>query len=1214
MTMQALRRPEEELLAQYLVAAVCDRASGRSEDECVRNLPHDVYFIGNLRPRDAEAHVEGEEPAYLNELRSKLSPVAFGAEFQAVLGDSPTRVDITLRWSCYYRVFPTLDQQRGHQSPHTLVATREGTSDSDRAGTPAVAQPVRPAGPVAPGGDVGSGAEGAEPEDGDQAEPSPEAELAAVDRRRGRVSRDTLFIRFRKVACEAVGQIHITRNTDGTATVATEIVQAAINTEIARAQHVASADPERVRGMVGGEEHITVPQDVLGSQRDFDAFLATLRREVLPVWRIEVGCAVRGGEVDRAGASVVRLEFINCSPLPPAGAGGRVSPNVEPFVFDGRAVIATYNDCLIPFELELAPRGFRYDRSLWGRGFNCSVTLVSDAPQTLETSNTPIFAQPRLATRTIPPAAFADLASNPDSTLLAIQGAMRDYLDVWEAASREYSRSRSHWRTEDQQEFDRDRARFVEEIERFAYGVTLIAGDPDIRLAFQLTNETFRQAGLHDDPAKQKTSWRLFQLVFLVSQLAGTRALVSEAEAERAERELVDIIYFPTGGGKTEAYLGVIVFHCFFDRLRGKSSGVTVWTRFPLRLLTLQQTQRVTDLIAVAEVVRRMHPDRRLSGERVDRFAVGYFVGKEGTPNELVNPAAYQYAKEEDRANWSTANDPTARQAWKRVTRCPCCKTASIRIDFDPEGVRLIHRCTNSECRLPSGEIPLHIVDNEIYRYLPSVIVGTIDKLAGLGNQRKLAQVFGQVDGRCSVHGYYQGKCAQKDCRDRSRLRAGPPPGLSAPTLFVQDELHLLKEGLGTFDSHYESFAGTLRRAFGQRESVKVIASSATIEAFDRQVQHLYSRLPGQARVFPGQGPRLGESFYAETLVDSQRLYVGILPHNKTIFNAVLELIELYHRALQTLLALGAGAPNPWYGIAIPGSQGWKDMLDKYVTSVTYFLAGRDLSSIRTDINGDVNPSLVESGGSPIELYELTGDTNSDDVTRILTLLEMPNAQAPSSVGVLATSMISHGVDIDRLNAMMFYGMPRQTAEYIQSSSRVGRAHPGIVFTCLHPARERDQSHYAYFVKYHEFLGQLVEPVAINRWATFSIQRTLPGLFMGVLLQVLASRTGGADVDRYYLLDHVKQRISTGVIQQQLFFQLLEDAYLSGGGDLIGLASFRAEIARRVPQLFDQIISAGPEYRFVSEVLIPAPMSSLRDVDEAVTIELDAAGTAWVAQ
>ena len=676
----------------------------------------------------------------------------------------------------------------------------------------------------------------------------------------------------------------------------------------------------------------------------------------------------------------------------------------------------------------------------------------------------------------------------------------------------------------------------------------------------------------------------------------------------------MDIIYFPTGGGKTEAYLATLVFHCFFDRLRGKAAGVTAWTRFPLRLLTLQQTQRMADVVGVAELVRREQQDPRLNGRNVDSFAVGYFVGAGGSPNEIVDPSKYRYARAEEQVTWSKANDPHVRQDWQRVIRCPACRTPTVHVDFDLAKLRVIHKCTQRDCAFPDGEIPVYVVDNEIYRYLPCVIVGTIDKLAGLGNQRKLAQIFGQVDGRCTEHGYYKGKCCQKDCTDTKRLRKGVPPGLSGPTLFVQDELHLLKEGLGTFDGHYETFTQRLQQAFGQTEPLKIIASSATIEAFERQVEHLYGRAQAQARVFPGFGPTLGQSFYAKTLDHPQRLFVGLIPHNKTIFNTILELIEHYHREVQTLQRLPFGVANPYGGMHAPGTPAWGSLLDDYITSLTYFLANRELNSIRTDLEGDVNPNLQRDSLFPLEIAELTGNASTDEVTRILERLEQPAAPNTPSNAVLATSMVSHGVDMDRLNAMIFYGMPRQNAEYIQASSRVGRRHVGIVFTCLHPARERDQSHYAYFVKFHQFLGQLVEPVAINRWSKFSINRTLPGLFMGVLLQLIANRSGASDPNRYYMLDFIKQKISDGSVRADHFIPLLEDAYRVQSPSTAGEAVFREEIHLRVQQFLDWILSAGSGRTFVSDVLIPKPMRSLRDVDEAIEIELDNTGSQWAAR
>jgi hypothetical protein len=227
--------------------------------------------------------------------------------------------------------------------------------------------------------------------------------------------------------------------------------------------------------------------------------------------------------------------------------------------------------------------------------------------------------------------------------------------------------------------------------------------------------------------------------------------------------------------------------------------------------------------------------------------------------------------------------------------------------------------------------------------------------------------------------------------------------------------------------------------------------------------------------------------------------------------------------------------------------------------------------------------------------------------------LETPLASATEAAdAVLGNQMLSHGVDIDRLNTIIFYGMPRLTAEYIQASSRVGRSHLGIVFLCCHSARERDQSHFQYFHKYHEYLGQLVEPVAINRWATYSILRTLPGLFMGVLLQVLSGRLNLRSPGLVYMRNVIQQKISTGEISAGDFEQFLRDCYLRiGGGDANSRARFDQQIGTLIPQFIDQIVQPGATDNFVSNALIPSPMTSLRDVEEAITIELDAEGSDW---
>lgn len=1180
-----ISREEEPRLAEYIVGRVCGRAAGTFDAECTHNAPRDKYFIGSLRPSPLDPQpATVRRSGVLDELLTKLAPMAFGAEFRVRPDGAEARIRVGLEWSCYYRVFPTLEEQREYQR-HITGDAASSAFDSDAQRGDADLQDIA--------------ADGGPDSDDDAADPlatSPNVSPRPVLARR-RQPADVLFPKYRKVRCSAEGLVAIRRNSAPRQwwSVDTADIQRAAERELARVREVILADPDHLRTGPDQEAKVRVPPEALGCSAAYAEFKQHLSMDVRPEWRWAL--AVRLRPADEQGELVVVFEATNASQIDTR------SWHSEGFFFDVKATLAFENASVLPFELEAAPRSFRYDRYLWGRGFNCAVLRrpLGTGQDVFETSNAPVFRQPRYSTNTEPHASFEELGTDPSPVLRRIRDAMREYDNRWIARRTRYATGDSAWERRHGAEYDRDHRLFRTEIERFEQGCRLLEHDPDARLAFLLMNQCFALGG-------QKTAWRLFQIVFIVSQIPGIHALKSRDETATLDRSVVDIIYFPTGGGKTEAYLGVIVLHCFFDRLRGKTAGVTAWTRFPLRLLTLQQTQRVADVIGAAELIRRSHADLRLSGRGVDGFAVGYFVGQEATPNELTSPHQGQPPD----PNWSIANDPHERQRWKKIVRCPACRTSTVAVDFDPGTVRLSHRCSNPGCRFPGGTLPVYVVDNEIYRFLPSVVVGTIDKLAGLGNQRKLSLVLGQVTGRCTHHGYYNGKCCQKECTDPQRLRRDPPAGVSGPTLFIQDELHLLKEGLGTFDSHYETFLHTLLQRFGQDAPVKIIASSATIEAFDRQVCHLYGR---EARVFPGLGPTLSESFYARTLDYPQRLFVGVLPHNKTIFNAVLELFQYYHEEIEALASLPASTPNPFAGQTTPATPEWHRLLDPYTTSLGYFSATRELSSIRTDLDAHVSNELEQAGFSPLRIAELSGSTSTDNVSRILELIETAQpgaATAPSAI--LATSMISHGVDIDRLNCIIFYGMPKQNAEYIQSSSRVGRSHVGIVFTCLKPARERDQSHFAYFEKYHEFLGRLVEPVAINRWSKFSIQRTLPGLFMAVLLQRIANTSSQDNPNRFYMVDFVKRMISEGSLGADDFVGMLEEAYLVHRPTGPGPTGFQEEIARRVRQFLDQILGAGGHAELVSRALVPSPMLSLRDVDEQIEIELDTNGSAWASR
>ncbi len=1172
MTNQSIH-DEEAKLARFLAGWVINKAAGRADSECLWNTPSDVYFIGNLRPQNPE-----DEPVFaVRELVTKLAPSAIGCEIAVLPEDMGIEASILVTWALYYRAFPTYSQQRAYQvrwsespgtGPTASISSDETLDDSEAPDDESLL--------------VGL------------------ASIVASENEPTRVSsksKDSLAPRFKKILCSASATIDGTI-VDDRLEMRTGPLQEAIEGELDRAKAICREDPERIRCKTSQADHVEVPSGSLESEAAYRTFLSTLSVEVIPNWhlRVDADCD------NQFNASTRNLSVQIVNDAQTAQLNGKRNPNVDNFVFDPIIEVSINRGEPRPFTLELAPRGFRYDRNLWGRGFNCAVVPDPSAKRRFTTSHAPVYEQPRYSTNTEPLALFEDLARDPIAVLERIASAMEEYDKEWASERQRYVETDSQWESSHAEEFDISRSAYLREISGFRRGLEVLKNNENALYSFKLTNEVFARG--------PKTSWRLFQIVFIVTQLAGLVDLQTGEAPE--ERRIVDIIYFPTGGGKTEAYLGVIIFHCFFDRLRGKAAGVTVWTRFPLRLLTLQQTQRVADVVTIADIVRKEQRDPRLSGKDVDGFSVGYFVGQGGSPNQLIDPTKTDQ-RADAQVNWAKALDPLVRQQWKRVVRCPSCSTNSVTVEFDSARCRLQHRCTNSTCILPGGIIPVVIVDNEIYRTLPSVIVGTIDKLAGLGNQRKMAQLFGQIDGECSLHGYYKLKCCQDDCKDKKLLKRLVPRGISGPTLFVQDELHLLKEGLGTFDGHYETFTQELLRVFGNTADLKIIASSATIEAFERQVLHLYGRGSGNARVFPGLGPSLAHSFYARTHPYPQRIYVGLIPHNKTIFNAILEIIEYYHRAVELLSATQSG-PNPYGGSLVPGTDSWRDLLDSYKASLTYFLANRQLNEVKTDLIGHVIPSLELDRLSPPRLHELTGSTSTDEVQSTLELLETKTTEGGESDVVLATSMVSHGVDVDRLNAMIFYGMPRQNAEYIQASSRVGRTHVGVVFNCLHPARERDQSHFSYFSKYHEFLGRLVEPVAINRWAKFSLNRTAPGLFMAVLLQIIANQDADGNPGRYYTLSFIKKKISSGEIKTDHFVPILRRAYLASSAESLdeqSTSEFDEQLRRLVTHFFDQIIGGGADSTFVSDVLIPRPMRSLRDVDEPIEIELDSTGSEW---
>jgi hypothetical protein len=964
-------------------------------------------------------------------------------------------------------------------------------------------------------------------------------------------------------------------------------VQAAIDAALENARQLAAADPLCYRQP---DQPRQVPVPALSGRQAYDVLLRDARekgRPVVPQWQAQLDIQVRP-----ACGRVLRVSVL----LRNASAEDGVERSLtDHYFFDCSLQVEGREAVIHPFTFDLLPEDYRYDRQLWGLGRNCSARRGA-AENSVQTENAPIYRQPVYTTRddvdpTLPRATFQALSQDPMPVLDAVSSAMEDYRNKWGQlmASR---RSDPGWTPEMLEAAQHDLEAFQDEIERFRRGVRALQRYDALLQAFRLMNQTFGEGD------RKFNTWRLFQIVYIISQLPAIAAREYNDPEGRADWNYVDVLWFPTGGGKTEAYLGLILCAAFFDRLRGKKAGVTAWMRFPLRLLSLQQLQRLADVIAAAELVRRQTP--AINQPDCDAFSVAYLVGSGNTPNRLTEYTG------DGRVSWLERfkQNPSLMQRFLTIPRCPFCARQSVQMDLDQSTVRLIHRCTNPQCpEAPQdGVLPIFIVDNEIYRYLPTVIAGTIDKVTAVGYERKFSHLFGAVTHRCPRHGYLSlGECTEKYAPCDVRRNDFIPVILKdpSPTLQIQDEIHLLREELGAFDGHYETFLDVYHQR-RQGATHKTVAATATIEEYENQITHLYAR---QARRFPVPGPELGESFYATTLHDDvRRIFVGIMPHNYTHINAVVRLAELFHREVEDLRRDPEGAIRRLGLASISTSDELLDLLLKYEVFVTYLLSKREGDRLNQSFEGQLNRELSGAGYTEVINRSIIGETPFSEVARVLDELENPGPDFTQRLRSLtATSTISHGVDVERLNYLCFFGMPRQTAEYIQTSSRIGRDHPGVVLACFNPARERDQSHYHFFGKYHEYLDRLVEPVPINRWSKFSIRRSIPGLFMAALLNDFNLTLGGGGRDSLYFSRKVRQLIESRQLTPEELEAYLKEAYRTTGED-VG-AEFESVIREKVNEYID--VLRNPQQDFTSENLTDQPMQSLRDVDEQLDIYLD---------
>lgn len=746
-------------------------------------------------------------------------------------------------------------------------------------------------------------------------------------------------------------------------------------------------------------------------------------------------------------------------------------------MYDVRMSVRVDEPCeLRPQCLSFAATDLRYENeaTVPGRGRGCVAVSDLEDERVIVADTLPIVHQYQMRPRTHGvDLTFESLAQDFKTILTEVVSARRSFLSAWDNAGATGAML---------EQLNKMRADFEAETERFELGCDLLERDPRLAKAFKLANRAFA------DARGTGAAWYLFQFVFIVSELGALAGRENPADPRlRAELDAVDVLWFPTGGGKTEAYLGLILVSLFFDRLRGKERGTSAWMLFPLRMLSVQQLARISKVVYRAEELRRA------SGLGGDVFSIGYLVGKKNTPNRLVRPDGW-WPGLAAFAGWTEEQ----RDERRLMGECPACGDRNaVGIDVDVAAMRLLHVCRS--CGLV---LDVHMSDEEVYRYQPSVLVSTVDKVTAFSLRGEFTAFNRGPRKRCPLHGWYTHEtCLATGCQSDPSTHTGPVGFLDpTPALWIQDELHLVREELGVFASHYHTLIAELAKGAGHEPS-KVIAATATIEEYEDQLSQVYGRRP---RMFPVGGPTLAESFYSERAPDVRRVYLGILPAGGGTAKVDLggditcKLVEGIHRLMDTPRRL----IDAWSatGLAVDESRAREILLD-YELALAYVNTKAHGVAVFDDINR-LSERLHDEGSDRVRSEYLMGDTPLGELAGVVAKVQSDTLVEPRAGRVRAlvgTAVVSHGVDLDRLNFEVMVGMPSEYATYIQAASRAGRSHVGVVVSVFDRNNRRETSMFQGFVTMHRALDRMVAPVPVNRFATRAVERTLPGVLCALL-------------------------------------------------------------------------------------------------------------------
>ena len=643
----------------------------------------------------------------------------------------------------------------------------------------------------------------------------------------------------------------------------------------------------------------------------------------------------------------------------------------------------------------------------------------------------------------------------------------------------------------------------------------LAEGNDKVRLAFALANRAMLYQRVHHDHNSKVTKnrnshqledpsdpdnpsrWYPFQIAFFLMNVH------SIAESESSSRHEVDLLWFPTGGGKTEAYMAIAAFAMIHRRLktkRGDGLGTTVIMRYTLRLLTLQQFERASTLMCALEFLRRSNPGYGLGS---DPFLLGLWVGGKLTPNSVDESRA---AIADLKSARSARSHP--RSSPMQLIRCPWCATPLDPYCYSVNNSRMwtVVHCKNKSCFFSSSSkedtdhaLPVVTVDTDIYRRCPAMIVATVDKFARMPYRPEISSIFGRVERYCPRHGFLTAddNCGAVGSHKDAKIITIDP--LDGPDLIIQDELHLITGPLGSMVGLYETAVDYLsRRPYGGSWVLpKIIGSTATIRGAGEQIRRIFNRKV--TRKFPPPGIDKNDSFFWWESNEIGRKYVGVsFSHRSSKYT----LAKVYAILLQRVKSLSDSLD--------------RNQIDPYWTLVGYFNSLRELGGtirlVEDDVASNIQfithyiPEYVNSGerdpGRPHDgLEELTGRITQSGIREIREALEKKMGEAGCINTLLATNMISVGVDIERLGMMVVHGQTKNASEYIQATGRIGRRPqiPGLIITLYNPYKPRDLSHYEDFTGHHFLLQNNVEPSTLTPFSVGSWERGIHAVLISMI-------------------------------------------------------------------------------------------------------------------